>query len=156
MTGKNSIWSSFNHSFIWSGSMNIQYLNVYVLQVELWFGWLLMCCFSLRNLVSELLLNFPHTCSYLKIKHVHVLGVVLNPFSPCTLFSGDVESAVEVLEEVYTSPDSKSPSMIFVFRKVLEEGNDKALDKCKRHMQSIHAPNKEIQNMRPQVIADLK
>ncbi|XP_061645986.1 leucine-rich PPR motif-containing protein, mitochondrial [Phyllopteryx taeniolatus] len=42
---------------------------------------------------------------------------------------GDLESAVEMLEEVYTSPDSKSPSMAFVFRKVLDEDNDKAIDK---------------------------
>lgn len=41
----------------------------------------------------------------------------------------DVESAVELLEAVYTSPDSVAPSMSFVFRKVLEDGNDKALDK---------------------------
>lgn len=47
------------------------------------------------------------------------------------LFSGDVESAVEVLEEVFTRPDSTSPSMSFVFRKILEEENDKALDKRK-------------------------
>uniref|UniRef100_A0A3Q3MX86 Leucine rich pentatricopeptide repeat containing n=1 Tax=Mastacembelus armatus TaxID=205130 RepID=A0A3Q3MX86_9TELE len=43
--------------------------------------------------------------------------------------NGDVESAVEVLEAVYTSPDNTGPSMAFVFRKVLEDGNDKALDK---------------------------
>ncbi|XP_061693237.1 leucine-rich PPR motif-containing protein, mitochondrial [Syngnathoides biaculeatus] len=42
---------------------------------------------------------------------------------------GDLDSAVEILEEVYTSPDNKSPSMGFVFRKVLEENNDKAIDK---------------------------
>ncbi|XP_042289821.1 leucine-rich PPR motif-containing protein, mitochondrial [Thunnus maccoyii] len=43
--------------------------------------------------------------------------------------SGDLESAVEMLETVYTSPDSTGPSMSFVFRKVLEDDNDKALDK---------------------------
>ncbi|XP_070771978.1 leucine-rich PPR motif-containing protein, mitochondrial [Enoplosus armatus] len=43
--------------------------------------------------------------------------------------SGDVDSAVEVLEAVYTSPDSTSPSMSFVFRKILEDDDDKALDK---------------------------
>ncbi|XP_071336267.1 leucine-rich PPR motif-containing protein, mitochondrial [Trachinotus anak] len=43
--------------------------------------------------------------------------------------NGDVESAVELLESVYTSPDSVNPSMSFVFRKILEDNNDKALDK---------------------------
>ncbi|XP_037128630.1 leucine-rich PPR motif-containing protein, mitochondrial [Syngnathus acus] len=41
----------------------------------------------------------------------------------------DLESAVEMLEELYISPDSKGHSMAFVFRKVLEENNDKAVDK---------------------------
>lgn len=45
--------------------------------------------------------------------------------------SGDVGSAVELLEDVYTSPGSSSPSMSFVFRKVLEDGNEEAVDKCK-------------------------
>uniref|UniRef100_A0A7N6A9U3 PROP1-like PPR domain-containing protein n=1 Tax=Anabas testudineus TaxID=64144 RepID=A0A7N6A9U3_ANATE len=43
--------------------------------------------------------------------------------------SGDVDSAVELLKDVYTSPDSKSPSMSFVFRRIIEEANDTALDK---------------------------
>ncbi|XP_028279212.1 leucine-rich PPR motif-containing protein, mitochondrial [Parambassis ranga] len=43
--------------------------------------------------------------------------------------NGDVETAVELLEGVYTSPDSSNPSMSFVFRKILEEDNDHALDK---------------------------
>ncbi len=55
------------------------------------------------------------------------------PFFPPVIFSGDVDSAVEMLESVFTSSDSTSPSMSFVFRKVLEEDNDKALDKCKTH-----------------------
>ncbi|XP_019715884.1 leucine-rich PPR motif-containing protein, mitochondrial [Hippocampus comes] len=42
---------------------------------------------------------------------------------------GDLESAVELLEEVYTRADGKSPSMAFVFRKILEEKDDKAMDK---------------------------
>ncbi|XP_077438416.1 leucine-rich PPR motif-containing protein, mitochondrial [Vanacampus margaritifer] len=42
---------------------------------------------------------------------------------------GDLEAAVETLEDVYTSPDGKHPSMAFVFRKILEENNDKAIDK---------------------------
>lgn len=42
-----------------------------------------------------------------------------------------MESAVELLEEVVTRSDGTSPSMSFVFRKILEEENDKALDKCK-------------------------
>lgn len=40
---------------------------------------------------------------------------------------------MELLEEVYTRLGSTSPSMSFVFRKVLEEGNDEAVDKCKTH-----------------------
>ncbi|KAK2824504.1 hypothetical protein Q5P01_021679 [Channa striata] len=43
--------------------------------------------------------------------------------------NSNMESAVELLEEVYTSPANKNLSMSFVFRKVLENGNDKALDK---------------------------
>lgn len=53
-------------------------------------------------------------------------------FSPTSLFRGDVDSATEVLEEVFTSPDSTSPSMSFVFRKIFEENNDNAIDKCKK------------------------
>ncbi|XP_061915032.1 leucine-rich PPR motif-containing protein, mitochondrial isoform X2 [Entelurus aequoreus] len=41
----------------------------------------------------------------------------------------DLESAVEMLEELYTRPDNKNPSIVFVFRKILMEENDKALDK---------------------------
>lgn len=53
--------------------------------------------------------------------------------TPSSLPSGDVGSAVELLEEVYTRPGSTSPSMSFVFRKVLEEGKEEAVDKCKTH-----------------------
>ncbi|KAM3863077.1 LOW QUALITY PROTEIN: leucine-rich PPR motif-containing protein, mitochondrial [Diretmus argenteus] len=41
----------------------------------------------------------------------------------------NVESAVEMLEAVYTSPNSTAPSMSYVFRKVLEDENDTAMDK---------------------------
>lgn len=47
--------------------------------------------------------------------------------------SGDVESAVELLEGIYTSPNSTNPSMSFIFRKVLATGNNHAVDKCKTH-----------------------
>ena len=47
-----------------------------------------------------------------------------------------MDSAVEVLEEQYTRPDSVKPSIAFVFRKVLEENNEKAIDKCKTHKHS--------------------
>lgn len=60
--------------------------------------------------------------------------------SSLPLPSGDVDSAVELLEDVYTKPGSTSPSMSFVFRKVLEEGNDEAVDKCKTHTHS-HTQN---------------
>lgn len=43
--------------------------------------------------------------------------------------NGEVDSAVEVMESVYTNPSTSSLSMSFVFRKVLEDGNDKAFDK---------------------------
>uniref|UniRef100_A0A1A8HPD2 Leucine-rich PPR-motif containing n=1 Tax=Nothobranchius korthausae TaxID=1143690 RepID=A0A1A8HPD2_9TELE len=43
--------------------------------------------------------------------------------------NGDLNAAVELLEDIYTRPDSSNPSMSFVFRKVLESGNDEALDK---------------------------
>nr|XP_061794346.1 leucine-rich PPR motif-containing protein, mitochondrial [Nerophis lumbriciformis] len=42
---------------------------------------------------------------------------------------GDLESAVEMFEEVYTMGKGNSLSMSFVFRKLLEEDNEKALDK---------------------------
>uniref|UniRef100_A0A672JP71 Leucine rich pentatricopeptide repeat containing n=1 Tax=Salarias fasciatus TaxID=181472 RepID=A0A672JP71_SALFA len=45
------------------------------------------------------------------------------------IHNGDLDSAVELLEGVYTSPDSTNPSISFVFRKVLEADDDKALDK---------------------------
>ncbi|XP_040905893.1 leucine-rich PPR motif-containing protein, mitochondrial [Toxotes jaculatrix] len=43
--------------------------------------------------------------------------------------NGDLDTAVEVMESVYTSPDSTNPSMSYVFRRVLEDGSDKAIDK---------------------------
>ncbi|PWA25954.1 hypothetical protein CCH79_00001841 [Gambusia affinis] len=55
--------------------------------------------------------------------------VFINNTALAHITKGDVELAVELLEGIYTSPDSSSPSMAFVFRKVLESGNDKALDK---------------------------
>lgn len=50
---------------------------------------------------------------------------------PSSLLSGDVSSAVALLEDVYTRPDGAASSMSFVFRKLLEDGNEEALDKCK-------------------------
>ncbi|XP_011601434.2 leucine-rich PPR motif-containing protein, mitochondrial [Takifugu rubripes] len=55
--------------------------------------------------------------------------VFVNNTALAHIKNGHVGSAVELLEEVYTRPQSSSPSMSFVFRKVLEEGNDEALDK---------------------------
>lgn len=63
----------------------------------------------------------------------------LNLYFSLSPLSGDVDSAVEVLEAVFTSPDSTNPSISFVFRKVLEDDNDKALDKCKTHTHAIGA-----------------
>ncbi|XP_068587993.1 leucine-rich PPR motif-containing protein, mitochondrial-like [Cebidichthys violaceus] len=55
--------------------------------------------------------------------------VFVNNTALAHIRNGDLESAVDVLEAVFTSPNSTSPSMSFVFRKVLEDDNDKALDK---------------------------
>ncbi|XP_034040394.1 leucine-rich PPR motif-containing protein, mitochondrial [Thalassophryne amazonica] len=43
--------------------------------------------------------------------------------------NGDLDAAVEVLEAVYTNPNTTHPSMAFVFRKLFEDGSDKAIDK---------------------------
>ncbi|XP_053731965.1 leucine-rich PPR motif-containing protein, mitochondrial [Synchiropus splendidus] len=44
--------------------------------------------------------------------------------------NGDLDLALEMLDELYTSSqDSKGNSMAYVFRKVMEDNNDKALDK---------------------------
>lgn len=58
--------------------------------------------------------------------------------SSAALLRGDLDSALEVLEEVFTRPDGDNPSMSFVFRKVFEEENDKAVDKCKKAANSLH------------------
>lgn len=55
--------------------------------------------------------------------------VFVNNTALAHIKNDDVESAVELLDGIYTSPNSSNPSMSFVFRKVLESGNDKALDK---------------------------
>lgn len=36
-----------------------------------------------------------------------------------------------MLEDVYARPECSHSSMSFVFRKLFEEGNEEALDKCK-------------------------
>uniref|UniRef100_A0A665WYF8 PROP1-like PPR domain-containing protein n=1 Tax=Echeneis naucrates TaxID=173247 RepID=A0A665WYF8_ECHNA len=55
--------------------------------------------------------------------------VFINNMALAHIRKGDVESAVELLEPVFTSPDSTNSSISFVFRKILEEKNDQALDK---------------------------
>ncbi|MEQ2306456.1 hypothetical protein AMECASPLE_008482 [Ameca splendens] len=55
--------------------------------------------------------------------------VFVNNTALAHITNGDVESAVELFDGIYTSPNSSNASMSFVFRKVLESGNDKALDK---------------------------
>ncbi|XP_036979314.1 leucine-rich PPR motif-containing protein, mitochondrial [Acanthopagrus latus] len=55
--------------------------------------------------------------------------VFVNNIALAHIKNGDMDSAVEVLEEQYTRPDSVKPSIAFVFRKVLEENNEKAIDK---------------------------
>uniref|UniRef100_A0A667YNL8 Leucine rich pentatricopeptide repeat containing n=1 Tax=Myripristis murdjan TaxID=586833 RepID=A0A667YNL8_9TELE len=53
----------------------------------------------------------------------------INNMALAHIKNDDVESAVELLETVYTSPGSTGPSMSFVFRRILEDNNDKAIDK---------------------------
>ncbi|XP_034537185.1 LOW QUALITY PROTEIN: leucine-rich PPR motif-containing protein, mitochondrial [Notolabrus celidotus] len=55
--------------------------------------------------------------------------VFINNKALAYIKKGDMDLAVEELEAVFTNPGSKFPSISFVFRKVLEEDNDKALDK---------------------------
>ena len=63
-----------------------------------------------------------------------LLILVLSPSLLLSL-SGDIEGAVETLENVYTQKGdtSRDVSISFVFRKVIEQKNDQALDKCKTH-----------------------
>lgn len=44
-----------------------------------------------------------------------------------------MDSAVELLEDIYAAPGNSDLNMSFVFRKVLEEGNGEAVDKRKSH-----------------------
>ncbi|KAK7902075.1 hypothetical protein WMY93_018844 [Mugilogobius chulae] len=53
----------------------------------------------------------------------------INNIALAHIKNDDLESVVEIMESVYQNPDSASLSMSFVFRKVLEDGNDKAFDK---------------------------
>nr|XP_057914042.1 leucine-rich PPR motif-containing protein, mitochondrial isoform X2 [Doryrhamphus excisus] len=53
----------------------------------------------------------------------------INNMALAHIKKGDLESAVEMLEEVYTSSENRNSSMSFVFRKILMEENDKAVDK---------------------------
>lgn len=48
------------------------------------------------------------------------------------LLRGDVDSAVELLEEMFTQPESPNDSVAYVMKKVFEEKNDNAVDKCKK------------------------
>uniref|UniRef100_A0A1A7XIN2 Leucine-rich PPR-motif containing n=1 Tax=Iconisemion striatum TaxID=60296 RepID=A0A1A7XIN2_9TELE len=55
--------------------------------------------------------------------------VFVNNTALAHIKNGDIDAAVDLFEGIYTRPDSSNPSIAFVFRKVLEAGNDKALDK---------------------------
>ncbi|XP_062375874.1 leucine-rich PPR motif-containing protein, mitochondrial isoform X2 [Sardina pilchardus] len=57
--------------------------------------------------------------------------VFINNTALAHIKNGDIESAVEMLENIYTEGGdaSRSVSISFVFRKVLEQKNDQALDK---------------------------
>lgn len=54
--------------------------------------------------------------------------------------SGDIDSAVELLESVYTQNNEhiQNPSISFVFRKVLDANNEAALDKRKTQYPPPH------------------
>ncbi|XP_013886428.1 leucine-rich PPR motif-containing protein, mitochondrial [Austrofundulus limnaeus] len=43
--------------------------------------------------------------------------------------NGDLDSAVQLLEDIYTNPNCSHGSMAYVFGKVMESGNDEALDR---------------------------
>ncbi|XP_033956567.1 LOW QUALITY PROTEIN: leucine-rich PPR motif-containing protein, mitochondrial [Pseudochaenichthys georgianus] len=63
-------------------------------------------------------------------KEVNLSSMIfVNNTAMAHIKSGDVESAIEALEAIYTNPDTQSQSMAFVFRKILEDNNEKALDK---------------------------
>lgn len=92
----------------------------------MWFLASALCFISLTELTSS-------------VRHTH-------PFSPLALLSGDLQTAVDVLEEVFTKPGSNF-RMMFVFRKVLEDGNEPALDKRKTHQKkSAHNYNDSLPN----------
>uniref|UniRef100_A0A3P9IAJ2 Leucine-rich pentatricopeptide repeat containing n=1 Tax=Oryzias latipes TaxID=8090 RepID=A0A3P9IAJ2_ORYLA len=55
--------------------------------------------------------------------------VFVNNTALAQIKNGDVDAAVELLDGIYTSPNSTNPSIAFIFRKLLESGNDQALDK---------------------------
>ncbi|XP_024152765.1 leucine-rich PPR motif-containing protein, mitochondrial [Oryzias melastigma] len=55
--------------------------------------------------------------------------VFVNNTALAHIKNGDVDAAVELLDGIYTAPNSTNPSMAFIFRKLLESGNDQALDK---------------------------
>ncbi|XP_029305827.1 leucine-rich PPR motif-containing protein, mitochondrial [Cottoperca gobio] len=55
--------------------------------------------------------------------------VFINNTAIAHIKNGDLESAVDGLEAVFTSQDIQNPNMSFVLRKVLEDNDDKAWDK---------------------------
>ncbi|XP_075902405.1 leucine-rich PPR motif-containing protein, mitochondrial [Nelusetta ayraudi] len=55
--------------------------------------------------------------------------VFVNNIALAHIRKGNLDSALEVLEEVFTRPDTVNPSMSFVFRKIFEEDNEHAVDK---------------------------
>uniref|UniRef100_A0A8D3DLY9 Leucine rich pentatricopeptide repeat containing n=1 Tax=Scophthalmus maximus TaxID=52904 RepID=A0A8D3DLY9_SCOMX len=59
---------------------------------------------------------------------LNISRIFVNNKALAHIKNDDMESAVELLESVYTSPDTQHNSISFVFAKVIEDGNDKALD----------------------------
>ncbi|CAL8254083.1 unnamed protein product [Lota lota] len=55
--------------------------------------------------------------------------VFVNNTALAHIKNGDLATAIELLEGMYTSPESTHPSMAFVFRKIYEQNNEQAIDK---------------------------
>ncbi|CAL8369782.1 unnamed protein product [Gadus morhua 'NCC'] len=55
--------------------------------------------------------------------------VFVNNTALAHIKNGDLATAIELLDGMYTSPESTQPSMAFVFRKMYEQNNEEAIDK---------------------------
>ncbi|KAG7283191.1 hypothetical protein CRUP_000553, partial [Coryphaenoides rupestris] len=55
--------------------------------------------------------------------------VFLNNTALAHIKNGNLTSAIELLEDVYTVPETSYPSMAYVFKKIYEQNNEEAIDK---------------------------